>query len=366
MAYTVTELDQMKPDPGRTLKPALKGRLGIYLWIYPSGEKTWMYRDKQDKMRKLCTHNKKLCTREYLLERMTLARDGKLPGKGPQRVKETTIGEAWAKYVDEHLGSRSSRYKAGVVASWDRHCSQVESLTLSQMDTSVTAEILAPLVKAKHNTTANRIRATISHFCNWSYVRWPKQVSAVNWIRGIPKAAELPKQRVLDLDELAKFGAAWKRSDAKHKYTVLLLLLTASRGGAFTLRWEANWILERRFILFPPGVEGPKKAKWLILGDAALKVLPKTHLPTTTNAMRHCLDRICEDAGIQRFSAHVMRKTFSSLGADWGFSENDIDAIQNHRGSAIRQAYVIRSLKSLLPTINGIEKNLLRTMNVRV
>jgi hypothetical protein len=129
--------------------------------------------------------------------------------------------------------------------------------------------------------------------------------------------------------------------------------------------WNPTWV-EGQVVIIPKGVEGVKKARAIVMPKSAASLLPRMTLPLTTSGLRHALDDIVSHAGITTsgISPHTLRKTWSSFGADIGEPEAVIDALQNHKGSAIKQAYIRRSSEAMLPTAERIAVHLLDLMGI--
>jgi integrase len=237
-------------------------------------------------------------------------------------------------------------------------------MPIDTVTTETALEVVRPLLQGKKLTTANRLRSQLSKLYNWSAGRWPKKVDAVNWTKAVSKAEVPVNERVLTKKELAALGKGFLKSQTKHRFAVLWLLLTGSRAGVL-LVWNSSWV-EGQFVIIPQGVEGVKKARAIVMPESAASIISKLAFPLTSSALRHAVDDIISHAGITtgRISPHTLRKTWSSLGADLGEPEPVIDALQNHKGSAIKQAYIRRSLEAMLPTAEKIATHLLDVMGI--
>jgi integrase len=235
-------------------------------------------------------------------------------------------------------------------------------MPIDTVTTATAMEVVRPLLQDKKLTTANRLRAQLSKLYNWAAGKWPGKVQVVNWTKAVGKAPVFPVERVLTKKELAALGKGFLKSQTKHRFAILWLLLTGSRAGVL-LVWNPSWV-EGQFVIIPQGVEGVKKARAIVMPESAASILSKLTFPLTSAALRHALDDITSHAGITAggISPHTLRKSWSSLGADLGEPEPVIDALQNHKGSAIKQAYIRRSLESMLPTAEKIATHLLEVM----
>lgn len=381
------------PVPGSgTQTLALKRGLGIYLRLYPTGDHQWYWRGstKRQGVRAgtavwvhIGPFNVASWTVAALQDEAVrlrgLARRGINPNKvvpASQPEEIPTLQEAWDKFCLDFLPTRSEAYANGQKATWRRHVAgenndsvkvaNFPSIPLDKVSTATCIAILQPLISKGQYTTANRARSLLSKLCNWCRGLYPALLgNAPNWIAASPKQEENPEERTLSEAELKLFGKGWKASSALHKHTILWLLLTGSRGGllqAYNSAWERGECL-----LIPKGTKKVKKARFVIMGKHATKLLPDMHLPVSVNGLRHAMDDIAAKGGIKgKCSPRTLRKTFSSLGADWGEMQAAIEFIQNHKGSSIQQAYLQRALDPLIPVVDRISTQMLKLMGIRI
>lgn len=380
MPYTYSQLENMA-RPDKPEAKAMKGGLGLYLRMYPSGDHQWYWRgtlvtpiNSKPLWVQIGALSENRLTADFLKTEAVrlkgLAKKGIDPNKPeviPAPPKIPTLQEVWERFCTDFLPTRSDAYADGQKNAWDLHVKTgYGALHLDQVNTATCNAILQPLIAQKHYTTANRLRSTLSKLCNWCRGLYPDFIgNKPNWIAASPKQEELPEERSLSEAELKLFGKGYKASNALHKEAILWLLITGSRGGlleAYDPKWQNG-----NFLLIPQGTKQVKKARFIVMPNSAMRLLSHMHLPVTVSGLRHALDDICDKGGIRgKCSPRTLRKTFSSLGADWDEMEAAIDTLQNHKGSRIRQAYLQRSLKPLLPVAERIASRMLRIMDIRV
>jgi integrase len=354
---------------------ALAGRLGIYLRLYPSGDHQWYWRGNlglNPIWVKIGPKLSSIWTLKALQDEAIRLRqlvDKKIDPNAPKPKPVDiipTLDEAWEAFKAEYvIPLRSAAYLRGMETLWRLHIHpRFGSMPIDTVTTETALEVVRPLLQGKKLTTANRLRSQLSKLYNWSAGRWPKKVDAVNWTKAVSKAEVPVNERVLTKKELAALGKGFLKSQTKHRFAVLWLLLTGSRAGVL-LVWNSSWV-EGQFVIIPQGVEGVKKARAIVMPESAASIISKLAFPLTSSALRHAVDDIISHAGITtgRISPHTLRKTWSSLGADLGEPEPVIDALQNHKGSAIKQAYIRRSLEAMLPTAEKIATHLLDVMGI--
>lgn len=376
MAMTYSQLERLK-TPKKPEAHALAGRLGIYLRLYPSGDHQWYWRGMLRNRPIWVRIGPKLSsvwTLKALQDEAIRLRQLTDKGFDPNAIKTEpepanpvpTLDEAWETFKAEYVVPlRSAAYLEGMEKVWQLHVRpRFGSMRINTVTTATAMEVVRPLLLNKKFTTANRLRAQLSKLYNWSAGRWPDMVEQVNWTKAVAKAEVHVDERVLTRKELAALGKGFLQSRAKHKLAALWLLLTGSRSGVLKV-WDPSWV-EEQFVVIPKGVEGVKKARAIVMPKAAASLIPMLTLPLSTAALRHALDDVVDHAGITAggISPHTLRKTWSSFGADLGEPEPVIDALQNHKGSAIKQAYIRRSLEAMLPTAEKIAKHLLEVMGL--
>lgn len=394
MPFSYSQLESM-PIPGKVETPAMKGGLGLYLRRYPTGDHQWYWRGEvkkingqpPPKVKSPWVHIGALSDARLTVAFLQaeavrfkgLARKGINPNDvviAPPAPILPTLQDVWNRFCAEFLPTRSAAYAEGQKAAWKRHVvgegnvevakANFPAIPLDQVNTATCKAILKPLIAAEYYTTANRLRSTISKLCTWCRGEYPLVLKdQPNWIAGSPKQDEFPEDRSLSESELKLFAKGYKASTALHKHTILWLLLTGCRGGlleAFNPGWQNG-----NFLLIPIGTKRVKKARFVVMPNAAMRLIPHMQFPVTVAALRHALDDIADKGGIRgKCSPRTLRKTFSSLAADWDELESSIDFALNHKGSRIRQAYLLRTVKPLLPMVERTATRMLKIMGIRV
>ena len=377
LAKSYSQLEKLR-TPDKTEVHALTGRLGIFLRMYPSGDHQWYWRGNL-KQRPLWVRIGPLVSSKWTLKALQnhavhlrdLVDQGINPNtlkKAKKESKDTTptLDEAWERFKAEYLiHLRSAAYLHGMEGSWKLHIHpNFGAMPINTVTTATAMEIVSPLLQRKKLTTANHLRSQLSVLYNWSAGRWPNKVQALNWTKAVKKAPVPVNERVLSKKELVALGKGFLQSRAKHKHAVLWLLLTGSRSGVLKV-WDPSWV-EGQLVVIPRGVEGVKLARAIVMPKAAASLLPKMTLPLTASGLRHAIDDVVSHAGITAggISSHTLRKTWSSQGADIGQPEPVIEALQNHKGSTIKQAYLQRTCEAMLPTAEKIAAHLLHVMGI--
>jgi len=175
-----------------------------------------------------------------------------------------------------------------------------------------------------------------------------------NPARGIRRLASAPKMRWLSHAELRKLGRAMRDAEADFEHpkglaVIRFLLLTGFRRLE-ALSLERSWVLdEEHAIHFPMTKTGPQRG---VIGAAALKLLQSQ--PDSDSAyffpadwgdghfigLVRVLDRICQRAGLEGVTPHVLRHTFASIAGGLGYSELTIAALLGHASRGVTQRYI--------------------------
>lgn len=180
-------------------------------------------------------------------------------------------------------------------------------------------------------------------------------ITEVNPVRGVRKAASVPKDRRLSIDEIKRLGAALNQlKDSGENPTALaaihFIALTGFRRSE-ALLLEANWIADDfRCIRFPDTKTGKQNR---IIGEAASRILkdrckrkcqlyvfPADFGSGPFVGLPRVLERVLRLANIQGVSLHTMRHTYASVAAEMGFSELTIAGLLGHASRGVTQRYI--------------------------
>ena len=175
-----------------------------------------------------------------------------------------------------------------------------------------------------------------------------------NPARGVRRLASTPRMRWLSQAELRELGAALREAEAELEHpkgiaVIRLLLLTGFRRlEALGIEWK--WLLdEEHAIHFATTKTGAQRR---VIGAAAVSLLKKQPLVGSKYffpadwgdghfiGVVRVLDRVCEKAGLEDVTPHVLRHTFASVAGGLGYSELTIAALLGHASRGITQPYI--------------------------
>ena len=270
-----------------------------------------------------------------------------------------TVAVVLDRYSDLHLAQLKDGAARGraLRAALERHMRRpVSDLTRADLQAAIDAKA------AKAPIAANRLKAALSHFANWSRKRG-YITDAIG--ADLDKAAkERQRERVLSMDEL---GAIWNASyllEPPYGSFVRVLALTVQRlSDVADMKWPElegeRWSIpgarvknDRPHIvhLTAPtraeiealrGEPRPPELQLVFLSDLGRRL-------TSFSRMKSDLDRL---SGVTDWWLHDLRTAFATHVCDAGIAENIADRVLNHAASASRASVVARTYQrsELLP-----------------
>jgi integrase len=373
-------VDTIRPDPaGRADVFAWDGELrGFGVRMKPSGAAAYIvqYRTAEGRTRRLAIGKLGTLTpdeaRVLAREKLVAATRGGDPSAERHAARGAmTVAELCDLYVAEGAG----RIKASTLASdrgrIERHVKPllgrhtVRSLTPEDIE-KVQLDIAAgktarPRQEGRGGaTTGGRGVAarTVGMLGTILELARRRRLISANPARGVERFPEGRQRRFLNLDEIARLGAAMHEAEADGVdnqtglAAIRFLLLTGlRRSEALALPWE--WVDARsRCVRFADTKTG---AQLRPLGSAAVALLDS--LPRADGAyfvfpadrgdghfvgLPRVLVRICARASLSGITVHVLRHSFAAAAAEMGFSELTIAGLLGHSvpGVTARYAHV--------------------------
>jgi integrase len=180
-------------------------------------------------------------------------------------------------------------------------------------------------------------------------------ITESNPVRGIRKAASVPRDRRLSVEEIRRLGVALDRLQEKGENSTALsairfIALTGFRRSE-ALLLETSWIADDfRCVRFPDTKTGKQTR---IIGQAAALVI-KTRFQRSRQCfvfpadmgerafvgLPRVLARVLKEATIEGVSLHTLRHTYASVAAELGFSELTIAGLLGHVSRGVTQRYI--------------------------
>ena len=203
------------------------------------------------------------------------------------------------------------------------------------------------------NATRNRVLAFVSRLFNL-FETWEWRGQQTNPVRGIERAREEPRDRVLAAAELAVLATALNRLDQRFPASVAAIRVTALTGlrisEVLAIRWEHVDFASRRVAL-PQTKTG---RRWHHLPAAALDIVravPRLNKGNhvfavdargalTYRTVRHHFGEAAKLAGLSDVRLHDLRRTVMTNAAAAGVGTHVLRDLLGHKTTATADRYV--------------------------
>lgn len=331
---------------------------GFGVRVYASGRKSYLiqYRDTSGRTRRLALGPHGVLTpeqaRSLAQTHLSHVRAGGDPSseKRARRLQPTV-----AEFAARWMGVQRGRLRPRTLANYQ---SLLTTHILPALGTRPLTAVTHTDLQSLHGrlahvpTQANRVLA----LCRTLFaaaVAWGDLPEGAHPARHVARFREVPRERYLTPEELARLGAvltcavAEGVASAPTVATCRLLLLTGARWGEIrTLRWE--WIDWGRATARLP--ESKTGAKTLYLSPGALAVLrslgpqrsglvvPGRHGRPRARPQRQW-QRLCAHAQLTDLHLHDLRHTYASFGATLGLSLQVVGRLLGHAQMQTTQRY---------------------------
>lgn len=368
-------VDAIRPDPsGREVYAWDSELKGFGVRMMPTGVASYFvyYRTNEGRQRKLTIGRVGTLTpdeaRQIAREKLTEATKGADPSSDRHKVRRSvSVAELCDLYVEDVAG----RVKASTLAMdrsrIERHVKPLMGrrsvLGLTHEDVAkMQADIIAGRTAAERTgrggtTTGGKgvasrtvgMLGTILEFAR------RRKIVTENVARGIERPPEGKQRRYLTVDEIRCLGVAMREALEEGENptaiaAVRFLLLTGCRRmEALGLQTKA---VDRRASCLRLA-DTKSGAQIRPAGSAALAVLEETEhrngwvFPAARGGghfvgLPKALDRLCQRAGLEGVTVHVLRHSFAATAAEMGFSELTIAGLLGHSvpGVTARYAHV--------------------------
>jgi site-specific recombinase XerD len=356
---------------------------GLGVRTKPSGTKTFFiqYRNKSNRTRRLVIGQYGVLTveiaRDLARERLLEVIKGEDPSAERKAARSAfTVKELCNWYLLEassgRLLSRRRRPIKPSTVKHDRTCIEkhivplighhvLEGLTRADVQ-RFHADVVLGKTAAKRvgrggNTTGGQGAAgrtvTLLHAIFEHGIRMG--ITERNPVRGIRKAASVPRDRRLSVEEIKRLGVVLERLQEEGENPTALaairfIALTGFRRSE-ALLLEPSWVADDfRCVRFPDTKTGKQTR---IMGEAAALVIKarcqrsrqRFVFPADIGdgafvGLPRVLARLIRVAKIEGVSLHTLRHTFASVAAELGFSELTIAGLLGHASRGVTQRYV--------------------------
>jgi integrase len=171
-----------------------------------------------------------------LAAKVTLGTDPALEKEAAHDAAGDTFGRCLAKYLSRPQGKRRPSTLKEIKRHLERNLAPLHRLHIKKIDRRRVADELARLTTESGPTQSNRTRASLSKFLNWCI---GEGYADVNVALQTNKNEEMPRDRVLNTNELVTIWNCLPDSSDDYSNIIRLLILTGCRLREISeLRWS--------------------------------------------------------------------------------------------------------------------------------
>jgi integrase len=241
-----------------------------------------------------------------------------------------TFGSAIPDYIEQLKTDKLSTAHINRCKSYlENYFKPLHTIAIAAIDRATVARELIRISK-RGPVAANRARATLSAFFNWSIARGLRESNPVD---KTTKNKEYDRERVLVFKEIKKVWSGLDDDD--YGKIVKLLTLTLQRRTEISRleRTEINWA-EKQIEL--PGSRTKNGLPHIVpLSDAAMTILESVKgegkfVFEKRNNWQIDKDRLDEKCGVADWVLHDLRRTGSTGLGDLGIQPHVVEAVLNH------------------------------------
>ena len=203
------------------------------------------------------------------------------------------------------------------------------------------------------NATRNRVLAFVSRLFNL-FETWEWRGQQTNPVRGIERAREEPRDRVLAAAELAALATALNRLDQRFPASVAAIRVTALTGlrisEVLAIRWEHIDFASRRLAL-PQTKTGRRSHHLPAAALDIVRAVPRLNKGNhvfavdargalTYRTVRHHFGEAAKLAGLSDVRLHDLRRTVMTNAAAAGVGTHVLRDLLGHKTTAMADRYV--------------------------
>lgn len=374
MALTERIIRDLKPGTKTVIKWDREVK-GLGVRIAPGGTKAFILNYRVDGRERRATLAR--CSEMSLKEarqragrELAAIRDGEADplSRREERSAAPTMADAVERFFSEYVPRRIADGRMTETTAYD-YRNQCERTILPGLGERKVARVtradIEGIVANCPPVQRNRTLALLSRLFNL-FETWELRPQHTNPVRGIERAREEPRDRVLSPTEIEALAAALARSDEDPAViaAIRFLMLTGWRSGeALALEWE-NVNFETGDALLPSTKTGrdnrPVAAPALaLLADLrAANGNPfvfagERRAAVGYKRLRAVFARVCADAGIADCRLHDLRRSVATMAAANGVSVLMLRDLLGHKTTAMASRYARRTGSALQQTVDS-------------
>ena len=203
------------------------------------------------------------------------------------------------------------------------------------------------------SATRNRALAFVSRLFTL-FETWEWRPQQTNPVRGVERAREEPRDRVLDAAEVAALATALDRLDERFPASVAAIRVAALTGlrisEVLAIRWEDVDFASRRVTL-PQTKTGRRLHHFPAAALDILRAVPRLNQgyhvfavdsrgALTYRTVRHHFGEAVKLAGLSDVRLHDLRRTFMTNAAAAGVGTHVLRDLLGHKSTAMADRYV--------------------------
>ena len=279
-----------------------------------------------------------------------------------------TVADGVARFFREYVPGRIERGRMAerTAADYRQQCNRyivpaLGALKVAEVSRADVERMLKPLKPVQRNRVASLVSRLFSLFEHWEY-----RPQHTNPVRGIERAREQPRDRVLSPSELSAVGAALASMDDASPYAVGAIRMAALTGWRIgevvALQWQ-HVDFETGLATLPSTKTGRQTRN---LGSAALELvasMPRVNGNAHVFAggqpgsaigyktVRSTFGRAVESAGLSDIRLHDLRRTIATNAAAAGVGVHTLRDLLGHSTLAMSNRYVRRTGGALVEAV---------------
>ena len=305
--------------------------------------------------------------------RITLARAGQVPlkivrdraaaqllrvrdGEDPlERKEQPVMSAAVARFFEEfvphriELGRMTERTAADYRAQWARLSPKLGRMRVADVRRRHVEQAIA--AGTKGTVTRNRLLALLSRLFTL-FETWEYREQHNNPARGIEKAREEPRDRVLSGDELGRLAKALNQHEHQNPAAVAAIRVAALTGlrigEILAIKWE-HVDFEAGRLTLPQTKTGRRQHDLPAPALDVLRQLPREcewtftatgRAPCTYKNVNLHFQQACKAASIEGARLHDLRRTVMTRAAAAGIGVHVLRDLLGHRTAAMADRYI--------------------------
>lgn len=266
--------------------------------------------------------------------------------------KQKTVGEVFELMFTSLINKGIAKNSINQIKSFQNL--YLPTFAGSQIDTltpqAIRTKVINPLIEAGALNTAHTVLLRYKQLSKFAYEREYTSSNVLERLRNdffTPQS----RSRVLSNDDLAKL-LPWLSSndDTTSKYIRLSLMLGTRLIELLTIKWQNVDLVNGTILLTdtknkldlliklpPQALDIVKQLRTIKYGDYVFSNGVKSF---SKRSISDTIKKAIADTGIEAFTPHDIRRTFSSRLAELKFSLDLIDCATNHKLTGVRKNYV--------------------------